>query len=101
MTPYNAVTKKPYSGTNITLLSVAAEELGAKNDPRWMTFMQAQALGLKVKKGSHGTKIYFWKPLAVKDPDDADEAVKSRLVRKTYIVFHATQIEGMESYVAE
>ena len=100
MTPYNAVTKKPYSGTNITLLSLAAEELGAKNDPRWMTFMQAQALGLKVKKGTHGTKIYFWKPLAVQDAEETEEPIeKARLVRKTYIVFHATQIEGMESYV--
>ena len=63
--------------------------------------MQAQVLGLKVKKSSHGTKIYFWKPLAVKAPEDTEEPAKSRLVRKTYIVFHATQIEGMESYVGE
>ena len=66
--------------------------------------MQAQALGLKVKKGTHGTKIYFWKPLAAKvdnEPTAPEKAEKARLVRKTYIVFHATQIEDMESYVAE
>ena len=47
--PINAITRKPYNGGNIDTLEAAAERLHGLNDPRWMTFLQAKTLGLKVK----------------------------------------------------
>ena len=106
--PFNAVTRKPYNGQNVNRLAIAAEKLGGLHDPRWMTFLQAKALGLSVKRGQHGTKIGFWQ-FAGKDNSDRQEQSEQqeqqnsgksnrRLVRKIFVVFHASQIEGMEDY---
>lgn len=104
--PINAVTRKPYNGGNVNTLTSAAERLNGLNDPRWLTFLQAQELGLKVKKGSKGTKIEFWKTYEPKQNQEQQEqqetstAKKTRLVKKTYTVFHASQVEGMPDYKA-
>ena len=96
-TPINAVTRKPYNGSNIEALTRAAHALGVLNGPRWMTFLQAKGLGLKVKKGEHGTRIEFWKSETRAESGQGDEQTpKERLVRKIYMVFHSSQIEGVE-----
>ena len=110
-TPINAVTRKKYSGKNIDTLTLAACSLHGLNDPRWLTFLQAQELGYKVKKGAKGTQIIFGG--VVEDTrKDAKITILSQLlatatsqkpmrrVLKRYTVFHASQIEGIPPYKA-
>jgi len=50
--PYNPVTNRSYSGMNPFWLMLQQEE-----DPRWMTFKQAQSMGWQVARGEKGTMI--------------------------------------------
>jgi len=49
-TPVNALTNKPYQGSNIGTL-IEAMVVGGYDDPRFMTFKQALELGRVVRKG--------------------------------------------------
>jgi len=54
--PYNPTTGNRYRGINsIQLLSEARE------DPRWMTYKQAQSVDAQVNRGERGTTIQYWK----------------------------------------
>src|SRR4051812_25828928 len=57
--PQNAVTHRPYSGCNVILLWLAGDRGWAT--PRFLTFTQALEAGGNVRKGEHGTKVYFVK----------------------------------------
>lgn len=106
--PINPSTDKPYRGGNAISLMVAAAEQGF-DDPRWLTFKQAQALDAQVRKGERGTRIEFWQPLdrAAKDAEipnnPADSATKpdtpnvssQQWMVRTYTVFNAAQIDGL------
>jgi antirestriction protein ArdC len=48
--PTNAVTGKPYKGSNVGTL-IEAMEAGGFSDPRFLTFRQALKLGRVVQKG--------------------------------------------------
>src|SRR5215470_709718 len=72
--PCNAVTNRPYSGCNVILLWMA-QQAGYRT-PRYVTFKQALELGGHVRKGEHGTKVYFVKQLAVHSEDG--EETKAR-----------------------
>src|ERR1700751_1214657 len=63
-TPCNAVSNRPYSGCNVVLLWMA-QEAGYRT-PRFLTFKQALELGGNVRRGEHGTKVYFVKQLQVR-----------------------------------
>src|SRR5262245_10699679 len=67
--PHNASSLRPYSGCNVVLLWMAAQRQGW-NEPSYVTFKQALELGGNVRKGEHGTKVYFVKRLEVKDRDE-------------------------------
>jgi antirestriction protein ArdC len=92
-TPSNAVTNRPYSGSNVILLWLARGRGYAT--PRFLTFKQALEAGGHVRKGEQGTKVYFVKNLQVKD-GDGDEA-ESRLIPmlREYTVFNVGQCEGL------
>jgi len=47
--PYNYITGNPYSGSNNFRLIMAG-----RDDPRWLTYRQAQSVNAQVKKGEHG-----------------------------------------------
>jgi hypothetical protein len=64
-TPCNALTNRPYSGSNVVLLWMA--QTAGYRTPRFLTFKQALELGGNVRKGEHGTKVYFVKQLQVAD----------------------------------
>src|SRR5690348_6113260 len=63
--PMNAVTNRAYSGINVLLFWGSAEAGYLK--PRYLTYKQAQGAGGHVRKGEHGTKVYFYKQLTVED----------------------------------
>ena len=64
-TPCNAVSNRPYSGCNVVLLWMA--QAAGYRTPRFLTFKQALELGGNVRKGEHGTKVYFVKQLQVRE----------------------------------
>src|SRR6202049_4748860 len=64
-TPCNAVSNRPYSGCNVVLCWMA--QAAGYRTPRFLTFRQALELGGNVRRGEHGTKVYFVKQLQVRD----------------------------------
>src|SRR5712675_1868471 len=84
-TPFNAVSNRPYSGCNVVLLWMA--QAAGYRTPRYLTFKQALELGGHVRKGSHGTKVYFVKQLQVRDKDDAADPRIVPMLRE-YTVFN-------------
>src|SRR6266851_864776 len=93
-TPCNAVSNRPYSGCNVVLLWMA--QAGGYRTPRFLTFKQALELGGNVRKGEHGTKVYFVKQLQVQDRD-ADDSTSTRLIpmMREYTVFNVDQCENL------
>ena len=91
--PQNAVTNRPYSGCNVILLWLARNRGWAT--PRFLTFKQAIEAGGHVRKGEHGTKVYFVKQLQVRDSDD--DAANTRIVPmlREYTVFNVDQCDGL------
>lgn len=111
--PYNAITGKPYRGMNVLSLM-----LTFKSDPRWITFNQATEAGYAVKKGARGVPIELYKTIDKRTGKDADiaaikeeikdmtfeerQAFKKENLRsfaKSYYVFNASDVHGIEPYV--
>lgn len=90
-------TGQHYRGINVLLLWASAQQQGLTGE-RWFTFNQAKALGGKVRKGSKGTRIVFFKPLEVRDAATGEE--KKIPMLRTYVVFNADQIEGLPAKYA-
>jgi antirestriction protein ArdC len=97
-TPCNAVSNRPYSGCNVVLLFMA--QAAGYRTPRFLTFKQALELGGNVRKGAHGTKVYFVKQLQVQDKG-ADDNSATRLVpmMRQYTVFNVDQCENLPDSV--
>ncbi len=96
--PQNAVTNRPYSGCNVILLWLARNRGWAS--PKFLTFKQAMEAGGNVRKGEHGTKVYFVKQLQIKDGDSGEKA-ESRLIpmMREYTVFNVDQCENLPDSV--
>jgi antirestriction protein ArdC len=92
--PCNAVTNRPYSGCNVILLWLARGR--GWPTPRFLTFKQALEAGGNVRKGEHGTKVYFVKQFRVADKNAEGEA-EERLVPvlREYTVFNVAQCDGL------
>jgi antirestriction protein ArdC len=68
--------------------------------PRYLTFNQAQELGGSVRKGEHGTKVYFVKQLQVTDKENP-ETKRTIPMLKEYTVFNVSQCEGLPDRVLD
>ena len=68
--PRNAVSMKPYRGVNRWMTLLTHMIMGYQ-DPRWLTYRQAEALGGHVRKGERSTEIVFWKRVPMRDRDDS------------------------------
>lgn len=100
-TPCNAVSNRPYSGSNVVLLWMA--QAAGYHTPRYLTFKQALELGGNVRKGEHGTKVYFVKQLQVREQGEDDSSSTGRLIpmMREYTVFNVDQCENLpESVIA-
>ena len=102
--PYNPTTDKDYRGLNSMWLMMQGHD-----DPRWLTYRQAEAAGAQVRGGSKGTLIQYWmwedqrkvvddagRP--VLDSDGKQMTQRVRLERPrvmSAIVFNAEQIDGL------
>lgn len=106
--PYNPTTNKSYKGINFINLSIEQINKGY-NDPRWLTYKQAQALGANVHQGEKGTPIQYWqfteeitvldenkKPILDKDGKPKKMTVDLENPKVFYsTVFNANQIDGL------
>ena len=57
--PLNPTSEKPYRGGNAVHLMAIGVTRGY-DDPRWMTYRQAQQNGWQVREGEKGTQIEYW-----------------------------------------
>lgn len=94
--PMNAVTGRAYSGINVLLFWASAEAGYAK--PRYLTFKQAQGAGGHIRKGEHGTKVYFYKQLTVADKAGGED--KTIPMLREYTVFNVAQCEKLPDNIA-
>lgn len=104
-TAMNPSTGNAYKGWNRVWLSAAAPD----NDPRWLTYKQAEKMGAQVREGEKATPIFIWKTHGTKlltdDKNkpilDAEGKKQYKIVpyerpyRNTAFVFHASQIDGL------
>ena len=98
--PRNAVTGARYRGINTVVLGMSTLAFGS-GDPRWATYKQAAERGWQVRKGERGTTAYFFKRLEVRDTKngEGDEDSTKRIpLLRAFILFHASQIEGMPGF---
>ena len=96
----NASSGATYQGINQLILAMAAP---ANGDVRWLTYKQAEYMGLHVRKGERGTHIVKMvevnrrqaiKEAAVAGDLLAEDGAKG-LIMRSYSVFNASQIDGM------
>lgn len=92
MIPSNLVTGRLYSGSNILLLWLAAQQRGY-GSLQFCTYNQVNGIGAKVKKGEKATFVIFTKHVLRKEDEGGDE--KPGTIVKTYPVFHHSQLENV------
>lgn len=96
--PVNAVTGKHYSGVNVPLLWMAAEEAGYSNDC-WLTYQQAKVAGGRVRKGERSSLAIIFKPSQRRPrhgshgqgPEEGRTQVRVRSLQ----LFNVAQCEGL------
>lgn len=100
--PCNATSGRRYSGINILLLWGAVIERGYAGQ-RWLTYLQAQALGGSVRRGEKGTSIVYADRFTPKTESEraASEDREARQVAflKRFTVFNTDQCAGLPEEV--
>ena len=95
--PRNPASKHIYSGINSLVLKLSQQVLGYE-DPRWMTYNQAQDLGGQVRKGEKGVQILvpYKNVRKEKDSTTGEEKVAgSYITFGVKTVFNVEQIDGL------
>ena len=101
--------RKPWTGTNGGAISGGTgkpysllNQMLLQKPGRWFTFAEAKKIGGNIIKESHGTTIYFWRPLVTKEKDkDGKEIEKTIPLLRQYIVFHESQCTGLPQRTEE
>ena len=86
--PQNLITKKPYRGINVWLLSSLEHEQN-----QFLTFKQVKELGGSIKKDEKGNLIVFWKWIEKENPETKKMEKKPFL--RYYKVFNVSQCTGI------
>ncbi|WP_135213200.1 ArdC family protein [Vitreimonas flagellata] len=87
---------EPYRGINVIILWNAACEANYQART-WLTFNQALQLGGAVRKGEKGQAIVYYGSSTRTRTDDAGDSVEETLrFLKSYVVFNAEQIDGLD-----
>jgi antirestriction protein ArdC len=106
--PFNPTTDRTYRGGNaLHLMAVGARK--GFDDPRWLTYRQAQDNGWQVRKGEKGSQIEFWQFDSGTEPApgqgdadstrNADRRENAGPIRRVYTVFNVKQIDGIPNYL--
>ena len=101
--PHNSITGNVYRGGNLLTLWFVGDEHGWVSN-EWATFKQWQQIGATVRKGERGTRLVYWGTLTTADAtettmgeDQTDTTVKKeRRFAKTFVVFNAAQVDGLD-----
>lgn len=95
--PYNPTTGKEYSGANVFRLIGASVE-NKYEDPRWLTYKQAQSLGGQVQYSERlkYVKCIKWieKEFEKKKADGTKE-IEKRMIPSTFCLYNAAQCTGL------
>jgi putative DNA primase/helicase len=106
--PFNPVSNNRYRGGNLVNLWMTGM-LKGWNDPRWMTYKQAQEHGYQVRRGEKGSRIVFVQSTRqVPERNDSGGVVRDEqgnpkttlialerpFIRHSF-VFNGTQIDGL------
>ena len=92
--PRNLVSKKPYRGVNVFLLSASKYV-----SPFWLTMRQANELGGHIRKGEESTAVVFWKIEDAKQSaedlanEEAEQKTRRRFLLRFYRVWNLEQCE--------
>ena len=70
--PVNAISTKPYRGINRWMTLITQKAMGY-DEPRWLTYRQAEALGGHVRKDEKSTIIIFWKRVPFREREEGEE----------------------------
>jgi antirestriction protein ArdC len=95
--PRNLVSKKPYRGVNLFLLSASKYV-----SPFWLTMRQANELGGHVRKGEESVVVVFWKIEDLNqrgDNEEKDESNGRRFLLRHYRIFNLEQCDMPQSVV--
>ena len=95
-TPRNLVSKKPYRGVNVFLLS--AQRFTSSY---FVTYKQAAAKGGQVRKGEKSTPVIFWKVGDSHKVDPKTGKPGKFFILRFYNVFNVTQCDGIVAPVEE
>jgi antirestriction protein ArdC len=88
--PRNAVTHRAYSGVNVILLWMTAEERSYPTQD-WLTFKQALDAGGNVRKGEKGTTVIFVSSIEREE----DGKIRRIPFLKAFTVFNVAQCDGL------
>lgn len=103
----SAVTGKPYRGGNAMRLYIYGLMMKDefKGETRWATFKQASDRGWKLKKGSKGIHLEYWKQVSLEDikkrnPSLTEEEAREKWrdtppVCNCFTVFNCSQMENV------
>lgn len=84
-----------YTGINTIMLWATAVENGYQS-PYWMTYKQAAEMKAHVKKGEKGSLVVYADKIEREEKkDDGSVEVQKIPFLKQYVVFNASQIEGL------
>ena len=86
----NPVTGRTYRGVNALALAMSPRAFGG--DPRWMSYRQAAARGWQVRKHEKGAIVFFYKKLEIRGDDEDKRTIP---LLRAYVVFHASQLDGI------
>lgn len=100
--PVNAMTGRSYSGMNVPLLWMAAEEHGYETD-RWLTYRQAKDAGGHVRKGEVSALAIIFKPFEKQARDgndnplfrDGQPVMEQLVMLKQLQLFNVAQCDGL------
>lgn len=97
--PRNPISGTIYRGVNSINLALTAKKNGW-DDPRWLTYKQAQDNGYQVRKGERHTKVIFYEERKIESQIDnenqkEDNEEEKKVIVKFFQVFNASQIEGI------
>lgn len=103
--PTNVASSKQYRGINPLLLQLSVHKHGFSSK-FWGTYNQWSSIGGQVQKrpndvpaGSWGTKVIFYKPVAItKKKANGEETESTFPLLREYTVFNADQVDGADAY---
>jgi antirestriction protein ArdC len=93
--PTNFATQRTYRGANVLNLWMVQTARGY-DTAEWMTFKQAIDLGACVRKGEHGTPVFFVSALERKEKNAKGELIERHVpFWKSFTVFNIAQVDGL------